>query len=354
MNERFSAEELDQQIEKLIGGHPGSETHAPDGDELCELVSELMLLPDGEFKRSLKSDLLDNAELPAQKDWEPVQSVEEPLPAAQLMASLVPVGFSVLPADPRSFLFSFMSHVAVIVLIASGIWVVHGPSVKRESVTTELTFLPMPVGDSMPHGGGSGGDHSPTQASHGTPPKFSEQQLTPPIIVARNLAPKLKADATVLGPPDLKLSQSNQIGDLLSSNVAIPSNGSGSGGGIGNNAGTGDGIGSGPGAGAGQGGGCCTGTFVPGTGVSAPRAIYDPDPEYSEEARKVKHQGIVVLSLIVDPAGRPTDIRIARSLGMGLDEKAIEAVQKWKFSPGVKDGYPVAVRVNIEVHFRLY
>jgi TonB family protein len=88
--------------------------------------------------------------------------------------------------------------------------------------------------------------------------------------------------------------------------------------------------------------------------VSAPRAIYNPDPEYSDEARKAKFQGNVVLSLVVDPLGHVRDIHVARSLGMGLDEKALEAVRKWKFEPGMKDGYPVAVQVNVEVNFRLY
>jgi len=68
----------------------------------------------------------------------------------------------------------------------------------------------------------------------------------------------------------------------------------------------------------------------------------------------VKHQGVVVLALVVDPQGHARDIRVARSLGMGLDEKSIEAVRKWRFNPGTKDGVPVAVQVNVEVNFRLY
>jgi TonB family protein len=61
-----------------------------------------------------------------------------------------------------------------------------------------------------------------------------------------------------------------------------------------------------------------------------------------------------VLSVVVDKQGQARDIRVARSLGMGLDEKAIDAVRRWKFSPGMKDGIPVAVQVNVEVSFRLY
>jgi protein TonB len=57
---------------------------------------------------------------------------------------------------------------------------------------------------------------------------------------------------------------------------------------------------------------------------------------------------------VVDAQGHPRNIHVARSLGLGLDEKAVEAVRKWKFEPGTKDGQPVAVQVNVEVNFRLY
>ena len=91
-----------------------------------------------------------------------------------------------------------------------------------------------------------------------------------------------------------------------------------------------------------------------GGGVSAPKALQTPDPEYSEEARKAKYQGTVVLWLVVDPNGNPQQVKVARSLGMGLDQKAVEAVRHWKFEPAMKDGRPVAVQINVEVNFRLY
>jgi TonB family protein len=83
------------------------------------------------------------------------------------------------------------------------------------------------------------------------------------------------------------------------------------------------------------------------------RSIYRPEPQYSEEARKAKWQGAVLLSLVVDESGKPTGIKVVRPLGLGLDEKAIEAVQQWKFKPGTKDGKPVSVAAQIEVTFRL-
>jgi len=120
--------------------------------------------------------------------------------------------------------------------------------------------------------------------------------------------------------------------------------------------GNGGGVGSGegPGFGPGHGGGTGGGAFRVGGGVSAPKAIYSPDPEYSEEARKVKHMGTVVLWLVVGPDGKPRDIKVLRTLGLGLDEKAIEAVKNWRFDPAKKDGKPVAVQINVEVNFHLY
>ena len=88
--------------------------------------------------------------------------------------------------------------------------------------------------------------------------------------------------------------------------------------------------------------------------MTAPRALYAPEPEFSEEARKAKFQGAVVLWLVVGADGRTRNIRVQRSLGMGLDEKAIEAIRLWRFEPGRKDGVAVAVQVNVEVNFRLY
>jgi TonB family protein len=88
--------------------------------------------------------------------------------------------------------------------------------------------------------------------------------------------------------------------------------------------------------------------------VTAPRVIYQPDPEYSEKARKAGRQGSCVLRLIVGADGKPYDISEVRTLGMGLDEKAIEAVRRWVFEPARRAGKPVAVQIDVQVSFRLY
>jgi TonB family protein len=95
-------------------------------------------------------------------------------------------------------------------------------------------------------------------------------------------------------------------------------------------------------------------TIVMPGGIIAPRATYQPDPEYSDEARKSKYSGTVLLSLIVGPDGLPRNIKSLAPLGEGLDEKALDAVKTWKFEPATKDGKPVAVQVMVEVSFRLY
>ena len=366
MNSDLRAQELDLKIEQLIS----AQRTAPDRNGLArnsrpteagvfahpllEIASELCLLPSEEFKAELKEQLMERAEAaPTENARE--RSALDLFPAeSDLLPTLTQRQFAVLPADPRSFLLSFMSHAVAVALIASGIWIGQRAIETKPPFLSEMVYTPMPAGEAVPQGGGGGGDESPIRASHGTPPKFSNEQLAPPAIVVRNSTSKLQVEPTVLGPPPLKLPESNQIGDLFSRNLVIPSNGSGSHGGVGSNVGTGVGSGTSAGVGPGSIAGFGDGVYRPGNGVSAPRAIYDPDPEYSEEARKARYQGIVVLSLLVDPSGRARDIRVARALGMGLDEKAIAAVEQWRFVPGMKDGHPVAVRVNVEVSFRLY
>lgn len=204
-------------------------------------------------------------------------------------------------------------------------------------------------------GGGGGGDRDVLQASKGKLPKFSMQQITPPVVVIRNPNPKLAVEPTVVIPPQVQLAANNMpnLGDPMA-HAILPSNGTGSGGGIGSGSGGGVGSGKGPGFGPGEGGGTGGGVFRVGGGVSPPRAIYSPEPEFSEEARKAKYQGVCTLGVVVGADGRPREIHVLSSLGMGLDEKAIETVKTWRFEPGMKDGHPVNVQIAVEVDFHLY
>jgi len=260
---------------------------------------------------------------------------------------------------------SVMVHIALIAaLVAASIL---GHKVYQDQKKEMVTVIAPDISEYMPmtpkqmptiQGGGGGGDRDKVIAPKGRLPKPAMEQITPPEVVIRNDHPKLTAEPTVVMPPQVKLASNNlpNLGDPKSPVIGgPPSNGVGSGAGIGSGAGGGIGSGTGGGVGPGIGGGYGGGVFRPGVGgVTAPRAIYKPDPEYSEEARKAKYQGTVVLGLIVDAAGRPRGLKVEHGLGMGLDEKALEAVRNWKFEPAEKDGKPVAVAISVEVEFRLF
>jgi TonB family protein len=93
--------------------------------------------------------------------------------------------------------------------------------------------------------------------------------------------------------------------------------------------------------------------YLAGRGLTRPQLAQKVEPEYSEPARRAKLQGVVVLYIVVDAGGHPTNVAVMKRLGMGLDEKAIEAVLRWRFVPGLKNGRPVAVAATVEVNFRL-
>jgi periplasmic protein TonB len=202
-------------------------------------------------------------------------------------------------------------------------------------------------------GGGGGGDRSATPVGKGKLPKLANKQFVPPMVKPPD-NPKLVMDPTLIIQPDANIPRVNvdQLGDPLAKS-GLASNGFGSGGGMGSGRGGGVGPGLGPGFGPGSGGNIGGGAYRIGGGVSPPSILYKVEPEYSEEARKAKFQGTVLLAVVVDEHGNPRDIKILRPLGLGLDQKAIEAVEKWKFSPGKKDGKPVPVQAQIEVNFRL-
>ena len=259
---------------------------------------------------------------------------------------------------------STIAHVVVIGLIIGGTILGRRLVTKVEAKpqsTTQLIdpgdFIPLKPAKTQAGGGGGGGDRDVLKASQGRLPKFSmEAQITPPAAVIRNPNPKLAVEPTIMVPPEIKVAMNSNMpnfGDPKSSAV-IPSNGTGSMSGIGSGSnggvGSGDGRGLGPGEGMGTGGG----VFRPGRGVTPPRPIYSPDPEFSEEARKAKYQGTCTLMIVVATDGRPINIRVVNSLGMGLDEKAIETVRTWRFEPGQKDGHPVNVEMAVEVDFHLY
>jgi periplasmic protein TonB len=264
--------------------------------------------------------------------------------------------------QPESWLNSLLVHALIVVAVV--LPVVIGRMLKPVKASTKQIAVvdispylsQLPASPKKAGGGGGGGDRTPTPASRGRVPKFAKEQYTPPMAKLPNLTPKLPMTPTLVGPPELKLPQmamNAPFGDPKGV-PGPPSNGPGTGGGIGTGTGTGVGSGEGGGLGPGSGGGTGGGVFSVGGNVSAPIPIYRPEPPYSEEARKAKYQGTVVLYIVVDAQGSVTDSQVVKPLGLGLDEKALETVRTWKFIPAKRAGVPVPVRVMVEVSFRLF
>jgi periplasmic protein TonB len=232
---------------------------------------------------------------------------------------------------------------------------------KNKLDMTPLDISPyvttLPAGAKKAGGGGGGGDRSVTPPTKGRAPKFDYTQFTPPEAMLKNPAPKLPMDPTLLGPPDLKVANPPlpNMGDPLAATVNN-SGGPGGGGGIGT--GTSGGIGSGSGAGLGPGNTAGTGggDFRAGVnGVGSPICIYCPPPEYSDEARKAKYQGTVLLDVTVTSDGRVINPFVIKGPGLGMEEKALAQVRNWKMRPALgPSGKPVNCRVQIEVTFHLY
>jgi TonB family protein len=263
------------------------------------------------------------------------------------------------PRSPLSSALSVGAHVAIIGLIIFLIIEARmhpKPVPKVQTVQMDITpFRPIaPKGPAM-GGGGGGGARELVPAPKGRLPKFSETPITPPML-AVNEHPKLAVEPTIKMPPNVVLPNNNlpNLGDPRTSIVGPASNGSGSGAGLGSGDGGGIGSGSGAGYGPGEGGGYGGGLYHVGGGVSPPVLIYSVDAEFSDEARRAKYQGVSVVSLIVDAHGLPQRIRVVRKLGMGLDEKAVEAVRQYKFKPSTYQGKPVPVEITIEVNFHIY
>jgi TonB family protein len=205
-------------------------------------------------------------------------------------------------------------------------------------------------------GGGGGGEHSIVDPIKGHLPKIQKDPIVPPQVETVD-KPKIAMESAIDVQKNITLPDNPllpTIGVKNSTNVTLASGGQGSNG-IGSGSGGGMGSGTGDGYGPGYGGGAGGGLYRVGGGVSAPVALNNVEAEFSDEARRAKYQGVCLISLIVDAQGNPQNPRVIRTLGMGLDEKALEAVRKYKFRPAMKDGKtPVPVMISVEVNFRLY
>ncbi len=293
--------------------------------------------------------------------WESVQDLFFPkkLPPLVLTSTPIPVPDRMaVKANPVAIGISTTVNLAIllIVLFFVGKKIIDTVNKPLSAISVDVGDYNAPKAINKAGGGGGGGDHSIIEASKGKLPKIEKDPVVPPMVQTFD-KPKIAMPSAIDVQKDIKLPDNPElqnIGMKAGVNVVL-SNGTGSGGGMGN--GSGGGLGSGNGIGFGPGSGWNTGGGLAQVGgrVSAPVALFEPEAEFSDEARRAKYQGVCLVGLIVDAQGNPQNVHIVRALGMGLDEKAMEAVRKYKFKPAMKDGKtPVAVYVNVEVNFRLY
>jgi TonB family protein len=253
--------------------------------------------------------------------------------------------------DKTSSATAFVIHFLVLILILRLGMVAHNRIVQADVKVTPLNFTlyapppPPPVVMKVAKlGGGGGGAHQMEEPPKGHPPAFVKMPTLAPQIL-RIDQPKLAVEPGI----SVKIPDSSNLPNVGVSNspkIALVSQGSGSGSGFG--------IGMGGGIGSGRGSGYGSGVMSVGGGVSAPQLIHSVDPDFTEEARQANFQGTASIQLIVDSQGNPQDIHVVRHLGMGLDEKAMDAVRQYRFRPAMYQGHAVAVQMLIEVDFRLH
>ena len=260
--------------------------------------------------------------------------------------------------DPASGAVSFVVHVVIVTLVLSLAQRAH-TIVARQSATlvTPVDFtlsippLTLPVAR-LAGGGGGGGSHEMVEAAKRAVPTIVRLQTMAPRFI-RVDQPRLAIEPSM----QVNMPESNNLptlGIARSQQISLASQGKGSGSGLGQGLGGGIGVGHGSGAGPGTGGGYGGGLMNVGGGVAAPEVIHSVEPEFTEDARKANFQGSVSIKLIVDSQGNPQNVQLVHHLGMGLDEKAIEAVRQYKFKPAMYQGHPVSVQIVIEMNFHLH
>ncbi|HKN20309.1 MAG TPA: energy transducer TonB [Terracidiphilus sp.] len=293
--------------------------------------------------------------------WENVRDVFFPvkLPPLQLTSTPIPVPdrMAVKP-NPWAIGISTTVNLTIllIVLFFVGKKVIETVKQQALNVNIDISDYNAPKSDTKAGGGGGGGDRSPVDANKGKLPVKAPDPVTPPTPVTIE-HPKLPEPPAINVQKDIQLPDNNMplIGLHNSPNVTMASAGQGNGAGMGTGSGGGLGSGYGNGYGPGYGGNTGGGVYQVGGRISAPVPIFQPEAEFSDEARRAKYQGVCIIALIVDAQGNPQNVHVIRTLGMGLDEKAMEAVRKYKFKPALKDGKtPVPTMITVEVDFHLY
>lgn len=345
----------------------------PATTEPSSLMAENLLTPEQtnsrEYMSSTSGHELDAFLGKAFKDesvwvglWANIQDVFFPvkLPPLELTSKPIPVPDRMaVKANPVAIGISTAFNITIALL---AIWlglrvvdnIVHPPT---QMTSIDVGDYKAPQASNKAGGGGGGGDRSVVEANKGKLPEKAPVTVTPPQPQTIE-KPKLPDPSTINVQKNIQLPDNMNmpmVGMHDSTNITIASAGSGNGAGMGTGSGGGLGPGGGNGYGPGYGGNAGGGVYQVGGRISAPEVLHSVEAEFSDEARRAKYQGVCLISLIVDAQGNPQNIRVARTLGMGLDEKAIEAIRQYKFRPAMKDGKTaVPVAITIEVDFRLY
>jgi periplasmic protein TonB len=286
------------------------------------------------------------------KKLPPLELTSQPVPVVDPLAVKRGKGSSIASAFVHAGIIAAMVWLALHVHTQ----IVTPPRQVKVTPIEFRPFIPLTRPTLKPMGGGGGGGmHEVIEPSKGHLPPIVKTPIAPPQLLVVD-HPKLVAQPAVAMPQQVRIPDNKMpnIGMPQSTQIAVAAQGLGSGSGFGQGSGGGIGSGGGNGIGMGGGGGYGGGVMSVGGGVSAPQLIRSVDPEFTDEARRAKYQGSVSIKLIVDRQGNPQDVEVVRHLGMGLDEKAIEAVRQYKFSPAMYQGHPVAVQMVINVNFHLY
>jgi periplasmic protein TonB len=228
-----------------------------------------------------------------------------------------------------------------------------------------LVFLVEPG----PGGGGGGGGRAepappPPAERKGVakmrspvPVRRPPPPVDPPVIEKPVEPPPIKVEPVVAPVVPVAADPRDRAGVPWTPREAPPqetdSHGPGTGGGTGTGQGSGIGEGSGAGIGPGSGGGTGGGPYRPGTGITAPAILREVKPDYTDEGRRRQIEGDVVMEIIVRSDGSVGNVKLLQGLGAGLDQRAIDAVRQWRFSPAKRYGVPVDVIVEVAMEFKL-
>jgi len=235
---------------------------------------------------------------------------------------------------------SLAIHVGIVFLL---LLLASVPSVRDSITRMPNRVIPLIAPPLHARAEGGGGQRNPLPASRGQAPPRPVTRVFVPPMAARLENPKLMLQQAMLEAPEFNIT-APEVGDPLGKTGALSG---GPGGPFGIGDGTGLGVGKGPGGGN-------SGVSYKALGITEePKLLHSEEPESSEEARKARYSGSVLLAIDVDVNGRVANVRVVKSLGLGLDEKAKEAVLKWRFRPAMAGGRPVTAPAQVQVTFHM-